>query len=210
MHHRARDITGLRVGYLTAIRYHGSDGKKSLWEVGCDCGKTIIMCPSELQKQGKRGIIASCGCMRKATIGKRNTKHGMCRHPAYAVWRSMVDRCRLPTHQAWENYGGRGITVCARWSESFENFWADMGPAYRKGGTLERRDNSLGYTPENCAWRTRKQQANNTRRSRWLDTQKGRMTVAQASEFYGVKYTTLLYRLAHGWPLERALMSTTS
>src|SRR5690242_7729096 len=98
MHHRAKDITGLRVGYLTAIRYQGSDGKKSIWEIACDCGKVILMDPSQYKKLLKNGNVSSCGCMRKATIAKRRTRHGMSLHPAFAVWRSMIDRCRLPTH----------------------------------------------------------------------------------------------------------------
>lgn len=206
MHHRAKDITGLRVGYLTAIRYAGSTGKKSIWEIKCDCGKVIQMDPSQYKKLLKNGNISSCGCMRKATIGRRNTRHGMSRHPAFAVWRSMIDRCRLPTHQAYHNYGARGIAVCERWQEKFENFWEDMGERYKSGLTLERLDNSLGYSKDNCDWRTHKHQANNTRRNHWLETPHGRMTLMEASEFYGVGYTTLMYRLDHEWPIEQALI----
>lgn len=210
MHHRAKDITGLRVGYLTAIRYHGSDGKKSLWEVKCDCGKTIIRDPSQLKKLKARGVEASCGCQKKATISRRLTKHGMSGHPAYWVWRSMVDRCRLPSHQAWANYGGRGIEVCDHWRERFENFWADMGPTYAKGLTLEREKNDLGYSKSNCVWATYKAQASNKRETITLDTPKGRMAAASAADAYGIKRTTLYWRLNAGWSVMRALgLSTT-
>ena len=158
-HHRAKDITGLRVGFLTAIRYHGSDGKKSIWVARCDCGSEVLLAATELKKQLARGIVASCGCKRKETIGKKNSTHGMSQHPAFAVWRSMVDRCCLPPHQAWANYGGRGISVCPRWRESFEEFWTDMGPTYLPGLTLDRVDNNAGYSPENCRWVGMKAQA---------------------------------------------------
>jgi hypothetical protein len=205
MHHRARDLTGFVVGYLTLTTYAGSDGTKSLWHAKCVCGKTITIPGTEAVKQQKRGIRASCGCMRRATISEKLTTHGMSRHPAFAVWRSMIDRCTLPTHQAWRNYGGRGIGVCEEWRASFAAFWSDMGPTYLHGLTLERKDNSAGYSAANCTWATTKRQANNTRRSRVIETPAGKMTAMQASEAYGVGYSTLLYRLDHDWPVLRAL-----
>lgn len=200
----AKDLTGLRVGYLTATRSLGSDGKKMLWEAKCDCGGFTRLPGSELTKQLKRGIVASCGCMRGKTIARRLTTHGMSKHPAYWVWRSMLDRCRLPTHQAWKNYGARGIAVCSEW-QSFEHFWTEMGPTYAPGLTLERRDNALGYSFGNCYWATYKAQAANTRSTRLVETPKGPLPACVAADTYGVKRTTLLYRLDHGWPISRAL-----
>lgn len=209
MHHRAKDLTGLRVGYLTTTRYCGSDGRKSLYEAACVCGRTVVLPGTELQKQHRRGIRASCGCMRAATISEKRTTHGMSKHPAFAVWRSMLARCTLPSHQAWRNYGGRGISVCEEWRASFEAFWRDMGPTYLHGLTLERKDNNTGYSASNCTWATPKRQANNTRRSRVIETPAGPMTVMQASEAYGVGYRTLLYRIDHGWSVGRALNLST-
>lgn len=208
MHPRARDLTGLRVGYLTGVRYAGSDGRNSLWEFRCDCGNVVTVPASEMTKQLKRGIRASCGCMRRRSIGESSTKHGMSGHPAYWVWRSMRDRCRLPTHQAWKNYGGRGISVCARWEASFENFWEDMGSTYGsvESPSLERVDNNGDYEPANCKWIPKSQQTKNRRDSLFLDTPKGRMSLRDASRTFGIGVTTLDYRLKHGVPADQILM----
>ena len=193
----AKDITGLRFGYLTATRRVGSlqtgTGLRPLWEVRCDCGRVKQMVSSIYCK----GEQKSCGCQRYEIIASVNRTHGMSRHPAYWVWRSMVDRCKLPTHQAWANYGGRGITVCPEW-QSFETFWADMGPTYRRGLALERKDNAAGYSPANCEWATHRKQANNRRGNVYIPTWFGPITVAEASRLTGIGHTTLLYRLSVG------------
>lgn len=198
LHHRAKDLTGLRVGYLTAMRYAGTDGRRSLWQVECDCGVTKLMQAQELVKQSKKGVTASCGCQRKVTIASKKKTHGMSKHKAFAVWRSMCDRCSLPSHQAWANYGGRGIKVCSRWQSSFQNFWEDMGPTYGVGLTLDRTDNNGDYSPENCRWVTHKRQARNKRPNVLVDTKWGLITVAEASEQSGIGRSTLHYRLSVG------------
>ena len=198
MHHRARDLSGQKLGYLTVLSYRGSDGKKSLWELQCVCGARKLMQGAEISKQQKRGIVASCGCKRRETIGARRRVHGMSRHKAFAVWRSMLDRCRLPSHQAWQHYGGRGVSVCERWQCSFSTFWADMGPTYQEGLTLERVDNMSGYSPENCRWASRKRQARNRRSNSLVDTPWGLITVAEAAERSGIGRSTLYYRVGIG------------
>lgn len=198
MHHRARNITGMKLKSLTALEYHGSDGKKSLWKIQCDCGKIIVMPASEFMKQKQ----SSCGCQRTELIKQSRTTHGMSKHPAFAVWRSMKVRCTLPAHQAWHNYGGRGIRVCERWLESFENFWADMGPSYEKGLSIDRIDNNGDYEPKNCRWVSDKTQSRNKRTNTLISTPWGRMTVSEAAERSGIKANTILYRLNHKCPRE--------
>jgi len=194
MHHRAKDITGERLFYLTAISYAGSDGKKSIWNIRCDCGKLFTMPASEWRK----GKQKSCGCMTKRLISLANSTHGMSRTPIFNVWHSMKERCECPTAQAWHNYGGRGIRVCKEWSESFEAFYRDMGPTYRPGLTLDRIDVNGDYEPDNCRWITAKEQCRNKRCNRYIDTPWGRITIAEASERSGIGVTTLCYRLSRG------------
>lgn len=197
------DLIGKRFGALAVISSAGSDGQHSLWSVKCDCGSVTV----KLGKELNRGKVESCGrsCeFFKAAIADGQRTHGMSRHPAFAVWRSMQDRCRLPAHQAWKNYGGRGISVCTEW-DCFENFWRDMGPSYVSGLTLDRRNNNGGYSKSNCRWVTYETQANNRRGNILILTPKGEMTVAQTSRIFGIGVTTLLYRIDRGWPVERLL-----
>ena len=202
MHHRAKDIRGLKVGYLTAESYAGSDGRKSLWWVRCVCGRRKQMAATEVQKMLKRSVQASCGCRRGEKTAARNRTHGMSQHPAFAVWRSMLARCQNPKHRAWKNYGGRGVTVCERWQD-FAAFWADMQSGYVQGLSLDRIDNNAGYCRENCRWATYTQQARNRRANRRIQTPWGEMTVSEAAKRAGLKVNTLLYRLVRGCPQEK-------
>lgn len=199
---RPKDITGLRVGYLTAVRFHGR-GKngKALWVFLCDCGNEKILGQGQMEKQKARGITASCGCKRKQTISQKRTRHGLSNHPVHHVWHAMLDRCRLISHPAWGNYGGRGIRVCSRWLV-FENFFEDMGPSYKPGLQLDRIDNNGDYEPLNCRWTTREVQGNNRRTNRIIKTPRGEMTLAQAAREFKIGITTLHARLQAGWSEE--------
>src|ERR1700749_3089488 len=120
------------------------------------------------------------------------------------IWRRMRDRCRKPSDRAYSRYGGRGIALCERW-HAFENFLADMGerPA---GKTLERIDNSLGYSPENCRWATYIEQNNNRRDNRWLTFKGETKTLAQWCRDLGLPQKAIQQRLnAYGWTVERSL-----
>ena len=121
----------------------------------------------------------------------------------------MVARCTKPKDQNYPQYGGRGITVSDRWLK-FENFMEDMGPRppnppnYKRYYTLERLDNDGGYSKENCVWAGWGQQQNN-RRSNHLLTYKGReQTITNWAKEVGISKVTLQWRIAEGWPLEKA------
>lgn len=108
---------------------------------------------------GKRRFC-SIECMRVAAPTK---KHGLCYSIEHRNWRNMIDRCGNPKHQYYHRYGGRGITVCERWlgPDGFANFYADMGAKPTPQHSLDRINNHLGYSPENCKWATKREQAQN-------------------------------------------------
>lgn len=156
------DFTGLSFGRLTVverappIRRGGSS--RTTWLCECECGRTIVVITDSL----KSGNTRSCGCLHAETREARTTTHGMSGTKTYDAWCSAKSRCSNPNNPKYADYGGRGISMCAEWFESFEAFLSDMGPA-PNGLELDRIDNDGNYEPGNCRWTTRKVQMNNRR-----------------------------------------------
>jgi len=115
----------------------------------------------------------SCGCFHSSQLIKRNTRHGSAlrgRKPKeYNIWVLMKQRCYNPNAKGFKNWGGRGIEVCNRWKQSYENFIADMGNCPEDCRGIDRIKNNLGYYKENCRWATQQQQMRNTRRNRLIN-----------------------------------------
>ena len=173
--------------------------------VTCDCGTQKSVHTSSLLRGGAK----SCGCLKKELLGKKNRTHGMSDSPEFKSWYHAIERCVNPNASGYANYGGRGIAVCERWQESFQNFYEDMGP--RPDGTsLDRIDNSRGYEPGNCRWATRKQQNENTRRNRvfsWFGTLRPLSVICDE---VGANYFAVHSRISKlGWGFERAVFTPT-
>jgi hypothetical protein len=166
----------------------------------CDCGqRSYGIAAREL----KRGFASSCGCVAREKSRKRATKHGLCKANMYDTWKNMIDRCTNPNHEYWDDYGGRGITVCKEWLESIQSFYADMGerPA---GMTLERIRNNEGYCKANCIWASRATQSRNRRGIRIIEYAGKSMCLKDWADELGIKYHALFNRLKAGWSVEKA------
>lgn len=162
----ALDITNQRFNCLVALCRVPNKGTRVYWKFKCDCGNIKDI----LSYNVTSGHTLSCGCVNKilhSTItqgNKLNLKHGMTKSKIYNVWSSMKKRCLNPKHKAFKDYGGRGIAVCIRWLESFENFLEDMGDVPFIGAQLDRINNDGNYEPSNCRWVTSKENCNNRRK----------------------------------------------
>ena len=124
----------------------------------------------------------------------------------YTAWGNMKQRCFNPSRRDYAWYGGRGITVCSEWRNSFPAFmaWA-LENGYQSHLTLERIETDGPYCPENCRWATKKEQANNRRSNRMLTMDGKTQTMALWADEKGMDLSTLWKRIYHGWPVERAL-----
>ena len=192
------DLTGQKFGLWTLIeRKPLSDKKKRYYVCRCDCGTV-----KDVEHSGLvRGASQSCGCKEFA-----RGKHLECRRGRstreYVAWQNMRARCRNPNNPEFCRYGGRGITVCDAW-QSFPAFLADMGRAPPRS-SIERIDNSRGYTPDNCRWATSREQTRNTRRNVNIELNGKAQCLADWAGDLGISTNNLRWRL-NRWPAEKAL-----
>lgn len=174
---RAEDLSGRRFGRWTVLeRAHVGTNGRVYWHCRCDCGAERATAGVYL----RAGESESCGCLLLEKFHAANFKHGQSESvnqkatPEYVAWSAMIHRCERPSYRGFDRYGGRGISVCARWRHGegersgFECFLADMGARPSKDHSLDRYPNNDGnYEPTNCRWATRSQQAQN-RKNPWI------------------------------------------
>lgn len=192
-------MIGNRFSRLLVTATEG-DGRH-LWCIcRCDCGGLSRVRATSL----RNGNTRSCGCLRRDVVKDRSKSHGLHGTPEYRCWKTMRQRCTNPRNPKYPSYGGRGITVCERWN-SFEMFVADMGPRPSPRHSIDRINNDLGYSPENCRWASEKSQARNRRSSRVVTCNGESRTVAEWSELTGMNRYKITGRLRLGWSPEAAL-----
>lgn len=175
------------------------------WICQCECG-VMLSVRSRSLLRGQ----TSCGCRAREQLRLRSTTHGFTagkyadHAPEFAAWNTMHERCKNPKHNRYHCYGGRGITVCPEWSD-FARFIADMGRRPSPNHSIDRINNDLGYSRENCRWSTRKEQARNMSRNHWLTFEGQTLTMVEWAERMSLPYKCLKHRIYAGWNVGDAL-----
>lgn len=198
------DLTGRRFGRLVVIspaesRTPPSGGKRRYWKCRCDCGTEKEIAESSL----KSGATKSCGCLQKELTSKACVTHGESNTRLYRIWSAMKCRCNNPNFWEFNNYGGRGITVCDEWNRDFLAFksWA-MNNGYKEALTIDRIDSNGQYSPDNCRWIPAEQQSTNRRYCMYIEWNGETLTPSQWHKRTGIPYSTIVYRYHKGWPPE--------
>lgn len=203
---KRKDITGQRFGRLIATRFSHRNKNSYYWSVKCDCGNAFTVIKGSLGKNTK-----SCGCLKRDVLKERSTLHGQASRKGttkeYRTWSHIKKRCYCKSDRDYRDYGGKGITVCKRWLNSFEAFFIDMGKAPSPKHSIDRIDNAKGYTPKNCRWATPKEQSHNSSRTTLITINKITKSISEWGEYKNLNRETICARINRlGWSVEKAIM----
>lgn len=181
---------GDRKGMFTFVQVIGTKrdatAKRTLWLIRCDCGR---------EYERTSNCVGKGGCLCQIqTHGKSHSKEHM-------IWCAIKARCFNRNNKNFDLYGGRGISMSSHWTKSFENFYADMGPAPSPTHTVDRINSNGDYEPGNCRWATRMEQANNTRRNILVEHKGSTKTLVMACRDSNVPYASV-YRYMRRYNME--------
>lgn len=195
-----KDLSGHTYGKLTVIECVGIRNRYATWKCKCECGEVVEVRGTSLTN----GHTTSCGCAQKEKVSRLMKKHGLSGSRLYRIYQHMVGRCVNKNEAGYENYGGRGISVCDEWAQSFKSFsdWA-LSNGYKDDLTLDRIEVDGNYEPTNCRWVTQKIQANNTRTNRILTYSGESHTMSEWADITGLSYNLIDSRIFRGWSVER-------
>lgn len=182
---------GQKYGRLTVTGFVHK-GKKWYWECICECGNSIITQAYLV----RNGHTSSCGCLQRERASEASLVHGQTNSRLYRIYNGMKNRCYNQKQQSYENYGGRGITICEEWLKSFTAFeeWS-LSHGYADDLSIDRIDNNGDYSPKNCRWVTRTEQNENTRRNHLVTIGDRTQPLSAWVRERGLNYHTVSFRI---------------
>ena len=193
----AIDRTGQRYGMLT-VESRAENIRTGIvaWNCICDCGRRVVIRGNDLR------LRKSCGCH------SGNYIHGLSKTRLHKIWDGMHTRCDNKNNERYPYYGGRGIYICEQWDKDFKAFYDwSMNNGYSDDLTIDRINVNGPYSPDNCRWIPRGDQAKNTRKNLFFDIDGENMTLAEISRRYDIPYHRLYMRVKSGWDIQKAAKS---
>lgn len=192
------DLIGQKIGRLTVLSLSHYDSENEIhWVCLCSCGTLSYPKTYHLRD----GQTTSCGCLHYERI----TTHGMTGTRLFTLYNAMLARCHNPRSKNYAYYGARGIKVCPKWCDAQIFFRWALSNGYDDNLTIDRIDNSKGYTPENCRWVTAKVNQNNRTNNRRITVKGVTRTLTEWADLRGITSTTLACRINRGWSEEEAV-----
>lgn len=196
---RKANLLGKTFGTLTVIKFSGQGSDLHYnWICKCICSNEFVV-KATLLNTGRTTTCPKCSISKTAEF---NRKHGHASagkaSPEYHTWNAMIGRCHNPKHKQFARYGGRGITVCDEWRNSFECFLSDMGPRPNHNLSIDRLDNDKGYYKENCKWRTKIEQARNRNNNRYIEFDGKKLLLIEWANLLNTSGTSILQMLKRG------------
>lgn len=193
------DIAGEKYGKLTALFPTDKRTKSGgvIWTFKCDCGKIKDIPANSV----RMGLVKSCGCLAAPHRGTGTR--------LFTIWVDMRQRCNNSNIPNFNDYGGRGISVCSEWDKSFIAFrnWAKQN-GYSKNLSIDRINVNGNYEPSNCRWATSFQQAMNTRKTRIITIGRESKPLKYWCQAYKIPEETIYRRVRkYGWSFEKALIT---
>lgn len=199
------DLTGKRHNRWMVLGPASTRNRHKYWLCRCDCGVVKAVSQCHLLS----GKSFSCGCFRsdviRATAHTWARTHGLTKTATYRAWSQAKTRCSNPRDRNYADYGGRGISMCSRWANSFEAFLADVGESPGKAYSIDRINNNGNYEPGNVRWATDLQQAQNKRGVRAVEINGEIACVAEWCRHLGIPRARVWSRLHKGWSPAEAL-----
>jgi len=198
---RVIELTGEKFGKLTVIERAGTRRKRAMWKCECECGITTIVAGQDL----KSGNTKSCGCVGKEKIKNLRYKHGLSHTRIHNIWWALYQRCCDENSSSYHWYGAKGITMCEDWKE-FNNFhkWCYEN-GYNENFSIDRKNNNIGYYPDNCRWVDMKTQQRNRGNNRFITIGGITKKLCEWSEESGLHHVTILSRIKRGVPEDKWL-----
>ncbi len=191
---KPKNIIGNVYNMLTVLEYIKETKK---YKCMCDCGNITYTQKWDLLRKDKRQK-KSCGCLTYSNPLRNKHKH------EYISWQHLKDRCNNENNHAWKDYGGRGITVCDAWKDSFTAFFEDMGTKPSPKHSIDRIDVDKGYYKENCRWTTMKVQQNNKSNNALIEYNGKTQSLSLWCEELNLVYQTIYGQLSRGYTVEQA------